>query len=268
MPEDKWSRWLNEERWGDQAGPFQAALNSVRDRILGLAELKPGATVIDLGAGTGLLGLQAARQVKREGTVVLVDVSRDSLASAQSDANVGCERFAVGDALHLPLISGWADAVVIRSVLIYIPDRLAAAHEIARVLRPGGRFVAYEPINRRMEQIVDMTGFEDVRDAYQAAMDKNTLTNFAEDDLVEAFRGAGFTSVEIVEDDSRFPVRGKEWAHGFRYGAPAGYNAFDMLLTAGISPERADEFLGHGERLLGDEWRVWRCPCVYLIAVR
>src|SRR5206468_6357470 len=119
-----------------------------------------------------------------------------------------------------------------------------------------------------MEQIVDMTGFEDVRDAYQAAMDKNTLTNFAEDDLVETFRGAGFTSVEIVEDDSRFPVRGKEWAHGFRYGAPAGYNAFDMLLTAGISPERADEFLGHGERLLGDEWRVWRSPWVYLIAVR
>jgi hypothetical protein len=69
-------------------------------------------------------------------------------------------------------------------------------------------------------------------------------------------------------DESRFPVRGKEWAHGFRYGAPAGHNAYDGLLAAGISAERADEFLSYGEHQLGDEWRVWSCPCVYLCVIR
>src|SRR5207247_8530997 len=134
-----------------------------------------------------------------------------------------------------------------RSTLSHMPDRLAAAHETARVPRARGRGVAYEPINRLMEQIVDMTGFEDVRDAYQLAMDQNPLCNFDESDLVEAFRTAGFASVQIEMDESRFPVRGKEWAHGFRYGAPAGYNSYDMLLAAGISAQRADTFVAYGE---------------------
>jgi hypothetical protein len=119
-----------------------------------------------------------------------------------------------------------------------------------------------------MEQVVDMTGFEDVRDAYQAAMDKNTLTNFDENDLLSAFRDAGFTSVQIEMDESRFPVRGKEWAYGFRYGAPAGYNGYDMLLAAGVSAERAAAFMAAGERRLGEEWRAWSCPAAYLLAVR
>jgi len=268
LSSDKWSRWLNEERWGDQRDLLETALSAVRDRILGLADLHPGNRVVDLGAGTGLLGLVAAQRVGPGGQVVLVDISHGSLNTAGEQAPAASVHFAVGDALQCPITDGWADAVVMRSVLIYIPDRFASAIEIGRVLRPGGRFAAYEPINRRMEQIVDMTGFEDVEDGYRKAMDLNTLTNFDENDLVDAFRRAGFASVQIEMDESRFPVRGKEWAHGFRYGAPAGYNGYDMLLSVGVSAERADEFLAHGERQLGDEWRVWSCPCVYIMAVR
>ena len=68
--------------------------------------------------------------------------------------------------------------------------------------------------------------------------------------------------------ESRLPVRATEWAHGFRHGAPAGYSGYDMLLAAGITTERADEFVAAGEQQIGDEWKMWSCPHVYLTAVR
>jgi len=268
MTEDKWARWLNKDRWPEQKAPLEAALNSVRDHILELGELKPGQRVLDLGAGTGLLGLRAAEIVGQTGGVTFLDISAGALKTAAAAPPAGCEHFLVADGIHLPLLDDWADAVVARSVLIYIQDRRAAANEIARVLRHGGRFVAYEPINRRMEQIIDMTGFEDVEQAYTSAMETNPLTDFDENDLVGAFREAGFSPVEIETGESRFPVRGKEWVHGFKHGAPAGYSGYDMLLAGGISAGRADEFLAVGERQIGDEWRAWSCPHVYITAVR
>ena len=39
------------------------------------------------------------------------------------------------------------DAVTLRSVLIYVPDKLSAHREFFRVLRPGGRLSYFEPIN-------------------------------------------------------------------------------------------------------------------------
>jgi arsenite methyltransferase len=268
MSQDKWSRWLEQERWPEQRDPLQAALHSVRDRILELANLQSGEVVVDLGAGTGLLGLKASEFIGHNGLVLFLDISRDALQTAASSATTDRERFLVAGAENCPLADGSVNAVVMRSVLIYIPDRRAAALEIARILNPRGRVVAYEPINRRMAQIIDMSDFPDIDEAYQSAKDLNPLTNFDEDDLVDAFKQAGFISVEFEEGQSHFPVRGKEWAHGFKHGAPAGYSAYDMLLNSGIERQRVDEFVAVGERQLGDKWTTWSCPFVYLTAIR
>ncbi|MDP9180508.1 MAG: methyltransferase domain-containing protein [Chloroflexota bacterium] len=267
MTEDKWSRWLKDERWGGRQQALQAALNSVRDRIMGMAAPQAGETVVDLGSGTGLLGLEAARLVGPEGRVVCLDVSEPALRTAAAQVTIGCERFAVAEALALPLRAACADAVVMRSVLIYVPDRQAAAAEMARVLRSGGRVAFFEPINRRMPLGVDLPDFVDVTQAYLLGRESNPLCNFEEHDLVAAFEGAGFT-VQLSMDESRWPTRGAEWSHVFRYGAPAGYNAYDTALAGGATEERLDEFLVAGERQLGDAWIVMTCPAAYLLAIR
>jgi hypothetical protein len=155
-----------------------------------------------------------------------------------------------------------------RSVLIYVQERFAAARESARVLRPGGRLVEFEPINRRMPSIVELPGFEDVEAARERSLDRNPLTNFDEVDLRDAFLAAGFSSVELQMTETRWPANGKVWAHTMRHGAPRGYCGYDTLIRAGLSPDRVDEFLAAGERHLGDVWRMQTCPAVYLIAVR
>ena len=79
------------------------------------------------------------------------------------------EHFLAASGEHCPLADMSIDAVMMRSVLIYIPDRRAAATEIGRILRPRGRMVAYEPINRKMAHFVDMTDFSDIERAYRLA---------------------------------------------------------------------------------------------------
>ena len=267
MTEDRWSRWLKEERWGDYRAELESALAAVRDRILGLAHLQPGERVLDLGCGTGLLGLRAKQIVGERGLVVMLDVSRPSLVESRRSARGSGMLLIEGSAVPCPLARGSMDAVIVRSVLIYLRDKQAAAREIARVLRPGGRAALHEPINRRMEPIVDFSGFEDIYEASARAKDTSPLCDFDEQDLVATFEQAGL-SVDLEMGESRWPVRGKEWAHGFRFGAPKGYSGYDMLLMSGISEKRADEFLAAGERQIGDEWRIISCPVAYIHAVR
>ena len=50
--------------------------------------------------------------------------------------------FQEGRAEQIPALSGQFDAVLASLSLMYVIDRDAAAREIARVLRPGGCFVA------------------------------------------------------------------------------------------------------------------------------
>ncbi len=87
MPDDKWSRWLNDERCGDHRRLLEFALNAVRDRILGIADLRSGERLIDLGSGTGLLGLGAAEILGPSGAVAFVDISDDSLRTAAAQAS-------------------------------------------------------------------------------------------------------------------------------------------------------------------------------------
>ncbi len=68
--------------------------------------------------------------------------------------------------------------------------------------------------------------------------------------------------------ETRMPVDGKTFAHGFRHGAPAGYSAYDMLLAGGVSRERAEEFVEAGERELGNRGEVATCPAMHMLAVK
>jgi len=265
MADDSWSRWLNKERWGDHRHQAESALASVRDHILALADIRRGERVLDLGSGTGLLGLKATELIGPDGLVVFFDISRPALVSARQQEQPNRCLFVLGSALACPFDDQSFEVMVARSVLIYLPDKQAAALEIGRVLCPGGRAILFEPINRRMDRIIDMPGFDDVIDAYERAKDLSPMCDFDEQTLREAFERAGL-SVHLEMTESTWPVRGKEWVHTLKYGAPAGYSGYDMLLAGGVTRKRADEFVAAGESYLGEQWRTMSCPAVYIIA--
>jgi SAM-dependent methyltransferase len=113
--------------------------------VLARADVRPGERVLDLGTGTGAVAEQAAMAVGPSGEVVGVDISSEMLAVARQRAEeqgLGHIRYEEGRGEALPAPTGACDVVLASLSLMYVIDRAAAAREIARVLRPGGRLVA------------------------------------------------------------------------------------------------------------------------------
>lgn len=113
--------------------------------VLNRAKLAPGERVLDLGTGTGAVACAAARLVGARGQVIAMDLSPQMLAIVRANAaglNLPQVEAREGRAEALSAEPSSADAILASLSLMYAIDRRAAAQEIARVLRPGGRFVA------------------------------------------------------------------------------------------------------------------------------
>ena len=115
----------------------------VVEQVIDRSDLEPGQSVLDLGTGTGSVAIQAARIVGESGDVTGIDISADMLAVADGrlldETNL---LFRLGSAEEIPAVDGAFHVVLASLSMMYVIDRAAAAREIARVLRPGGRFVA------------------------------------------------------------------------------------------------------------------------------
>jgi arsenite methyltransferase len=104
--------------------------------------LSPGATVIDVGSGPGLLAAEMAAEIGPGGKVCGIDISADMIAmSAARPLPPGSApaEFVHGDVEQIPYPDGSFDAAVCTQVLEYVADVPRALAEIRRVLRPGGR---------------------------------------------------------------------------------------------------------------------------------
>ncbi len=110
----------------------------------GLAELKAGETVLDLGSGGGIDVFLAARKVGENGRVIGVDFSEKNIAIAERNAekmeakNV---EFRLGDLENLPVENESVDVVISNCVINLVPDKEKVFKEAYRVLKSGGRMI-------------------------------------------------------------------------------------------------------------------------------
>jgi ubiquinone/menaquinone biosynthesis C-methylase UbiE len=130
--------------------------------VIELARPQAGQTVVDLGAGTGLLSLAFAERVAHVWAIDSSPAMGDYLRVKASSAQLHNIETVVASAVSLPLVDGIADLVVSNYCLHELrhPDKCRALAEARRVLKPGGRLVigdmmfSLNPIQARDRRVV------------------------------------------------------------------------------------------------------------------
>ncbi len=127
--------------WSSGGEQYDAISRGIQDAIEHCVlrlDPQPGERVLDLATGTGWTSRVVAR---RGAAVVGVDIAASLLEVARTKAEAAHlpVQYEVGDAEALPFADGAFDAVISTFGVMFATRPEAAAAELARVCRPGGR---------------------------------------------------------------------------------------------------------------------------------
>lgn len=227
-------------------GELDRRFAGVVEAVINRASLQPGECVLDVGTGTGAVAVRAAVLVGPAGKLLGIDISREMLTLArQMAARLGLQNleFREGLAEAIPAADASFDVVLASLSMMYVIDRAAAAREIARVLRPAGRFVAAVWAGPQSSDIVlfqqtagsfapsppvpgvgpgalaDSTSFlAQLADAGIEANVEAEVLDFDFDDFESAWNVlAGVTTAQLAperREEAKAAVRSLMWPHG------------------------------------------------------
>jgi ubiquinone/menaquinone biosynthesis C-methylase UbiE len=128
--------------WDERHAYLEETARPVTDKMLELLDPSPGDGILELAAGTGVVGLCTAALVRPTGRVIVSDFADAMVEAASRRAkelgldNVECR---VLDAERLELADGSVDGVLCRWGYMLMADPATALQETHRVLRSGGR---------------------------------------------------------------------------------------------------------------------------------
>ena len=116
------------------------------EEMAALLDPKPGARILDIGSGIGGSArlLASSYQAEVVGIDLTASFCADAAALSAATGLDGKTTFVCADATRMPLGDASVDLAWTQHVAMNIPDKAGVYKEVARVLKPGGRFLLYD----------------------------------------------------------------------------------------------------------------------------
>lgn len=137
---------------------------TLREMTVSLAQVKPGARVLEVGCGTGTLTLAAKRQAGPSGKVFGIDIIPGMVELSQQKAAQANEdiTFQFGSIDDIPFSANQFDVVMCSFMIFHMSEmmRSKGIAEIYRVLKPQGRLLVLDlasptqPLPRAIAQLL------------------------------------------------------------------------------------------------------------------
>ena len=191
--------------WDRQREGIASMAWPVREWLVDTLALRPGETLLELSAGPGEVGFEAAPQLGERGRLICSDFSPEMVEVARRrGAELGFENvdYREIDAERIDLDADAVDAVLCRFGYMLMADPAAALAETRRVLRPGGRvaLAVWGAPNHNPWFSVAAALFQERGHLPPPEPDgPGPFSMGSEERTAALLRGAGFESLRIVE---------------------------------------------------------------------
>ena len=164
--------------------------------------IEPNHVVLDIGAGTGRLGLKVLRtKLGPKGKLIGIDPLEERIKIATRKNTFPNGEFRVGSAEDLSFLGdGTVDVVYLSAVFHWVPDKTKALAEIHRVLKPGGKI----GITTGARELANKTVVRQALDRVLAGQKYRGRVN--PDDYVSSKQGTTSTELINLLTDTGFEV--------------------------------------------------------------